>query len=134
MNAQHARWKSRAKGEMSEVAPSPIKYIEKIPFGDLMITIYKSPSCSRCDMLIAFLDLHKLEYEVKLIDAEALTEFRINGIFDLEAPIVKIELTGYVFWYMPKDLFKDGWLIKKNAREIFNVIDGRAKHFSADQA
>lgn len=30
MQAQHARWKSRAKGEISEVAPSPIKYIEKI--------------------------------------------------------------------------------------------------------
>jgi DNA repair photolyase len=30
MNAQHARWRSRAKGDISEVAPSPIKYIEKI--------------------------------------------------------------------------------------------------------
>lgn len=30
MQAQHARWKSRAKGEISEVAPSPIEYIEKI--------------------------------------------------------------------------------------------------------
>lgn len=30
MYSQHARWASRAKGEISEVAPSPIKYIEKI--------------------------------------------------------------------------------------------------------
>lgn len=30
MNQQHARWQSRAGGSIYEVAPSPIKYIEKI--------------------------------------------------------------------------------------------------------
>lgn len=30
MVGQHQRWKSRAKGDISEVAPSPIKYIEKM--------------------------------------------------------------------------------------------------------
>ena len=30
MNGQHARWRSRANGDISEVAPSPIKYIEKM--------------------------------------------------------------------------------------------------------
>ena len=30
MNGQHSRWRSRAKGEITEVAPSPIKYIEHI--------------------------------------------------------------------------------------------------------
>ena len=30
MQGQHSRWASRAKGQITDVAPSPIKYIEKI--------------------------------------------------------------------------------------------------------
>jgi hypothetical protein len=51
---------------------------------------------------MAWLELHKIEYETKQITPEALTEFRTNGIFSLSAPV--LHLAG-PYWYGPDELF-----------------------------
>lgn len=84
-----------------------------------MTILYKSPDCSRCAMLAAWLEMFQLPYDSKLIDAQALTDMRLNGIFTLEAPVLQVGN----FWYTTKELFTDGGLDTKKLRRIFEIPD-----------
>jgi glutaredoxin len=72
--------------------------------------------CPRCKTLRNWLDQTQVSYETKLIDSEAIAEFRINGVFSLEAPVLQVAS----YWYAADELFqKDGSLDKDKLRKIF---------------
>lgn len=70
---------------------------------------------------MAWLELHHIDYEAKLLDAETITDLRINGCFAMEAPILR---TGNE-WFSARELFDADGLDTEYLREIF-AIEKRA--------
>ena len=52
------------------------------------ITIYTSEYCPQCKALKEYLTCHKIAFTEKQIDAETITDLRINNYFD-ELPIIR---------------------------------------------
>lgn len=87
-NAQFARWKSRAEGDISEVAPSPIKYIENI--------FYKSRGMERdlinmrCPVQIGHasdpLQPHEKQHRITLKTLKILKDFEYPTIITTKWP------------------------------------------------
>jgi glutaredoxin len=66
------------------------------------INVYTLENCPNCELLKEYLNAAGISYTVRdMMDAEALTELRINGIFVREAPVFQAGTTFLV----SKDLF-----------------------------
>ena len=66
------------------------------------INVYTLENCPNCELLKEYLNAAGIGYTVRnMMDAEALTELRINGVFVREAPVFQVGTTFLV----SKDLF-----------------------------
>jgi glutaredoxin len=66
------------------------------------INIYTLENCPNCELLKEYLDEAGIGYSIRnMMEAEALTELRINGVFVREAPVFQIGTT----FLISKDLF-----------------------------
>lgn len=55
------------------------------------ITVYCLPNCPNCETLVNTLTTNCCLFEKKdLSDPEVLTELRVNGVFVMEAPILRV--------------------------------------------
>lgn len=80
-----------------------------------MITLYETPNCPRCKQIAAWLDKHVPAYAIAdLIRPHVLAELRTEGIFSMEAPIVR---NGDAF-YLASDLFPGDVLDEGKLAEI----------------
>lgn len=61
-----------------------------------MITVYKTQSCPRCRLLMQWLDDHSIPFQTKSLESpEVITDLRLEGCFQMEAPILQIGETYY---------------------------------------
>lgn len=66
------------------------------------INVYTLETCPNCELLKEYLDAAGIGYTIRnMMEAEALTELRINGVFVREAPVLQVGTTFLV----SKDLF-----------------------------
>jgi glutaredoxin len=66
------------------------------------INVYTLENCPNCELLKEYLDAAGIGYTIRnMMEAEALTELRINGVFVREAPVLQVGTTFLV----SKDLF-----------------------------
>ncbi len=66
------------------------------------INVYTLENCPNCELLKEYLNAAGIGYTIRnMMDAGALTELRINGIFVREAPVLQIGTT----FLISKDLF-----------------------------
>ncbi|MDE4907031.1 glutaredoxin family protein [Methanogenium marinum] len=66
------------------------------------INVYTLENCPNCELLKEYLNAAGIGYTIRnMMDAEALTELRINGVFVREAPVLQIGTT----FLTSKDLF-----------------------------
>lgn len=66
------------------------------------INVYTLENCPNCELLKEYLDAAGIGYTIRnMMEAEALTELRINGIFVREAPVLQVGTT----FLISKDLF-----------------------------
>lgn len=66
------------------------------------INVYTLENCPNCELLKEYLNAAGIGYTIRnMMDAEALTELRINGVFVREAPVLQIGTT----FLISKDLF-----------------------------
>jgi len=66
------------------------------------INVYTLENCPNCELLKEYLNAAGIGYTIRnMIDAAALTELRINGVFVREAPVLQIGTT----FLISKDLF-----------------------------
>jgi len=80
---------------------------------DKSYIIYSTKNCPKCEALKAAMP--PLSFKtVDMSTPEALTELRINGVFSLSAPILRV---GDEFYTM-KDLFKGDNLIRETLLTI----------------
>ncbi len=69
------------------------------------INVYTLENCPNCELLKEYLDAAGMPYTIRnMMEAEALTELRINGIFVREAPVLQVKTT----FLISKDLFNAG--------------------------
>jgi glutaredoxin len=80
-----------------------------------MIQIYVTDNCPRCHSLLSWLDANIIGYEVRMLDAEALSEMACDGIFTREAPVMRVGK----FWYKSNELFTGMELDAEKMRRIF---------------
>ena len=58
------------------------------------LILYTLENCPNCEMLKSFLDSRKVRYsERDMSSAESLTELRVNGVFAMEAPVLRSDET-----------------------------------------
>ncbi|GAB7015750.1 glutaredoxin family protein [Methanogenium cariaci] len=66
------------------------------------INVYTLENCPNCELLKEYLNAAGVPYTIlNMMDAGALTELRINGVFVREAPVLQVGTTFLV----SKDLF-----------------------------
>ena len=66
------------------------------------INVYTLENCPNCELLKEYLDAAGMPYTIRnMMEAEALTELRINGIFVREAPVLQVGMK----FLISKDLF-----------------------------
>lgn len=66
------------------------------------INVYTLENCPNCELLKEYLDAAGIGYAIRnMMEAEALTELRINGVFVREAPVLQVGTT----FLISKDLF-----------------------------
>jgi len=66
------------------------------------INVYTLENCPNCELLKEYLDAAGIGYTIRnMMEAEALTELRINGVFVREAPVLQVGTT----FLISKDLF-----------------------------
>ena len=66
------------------------------------INVYTLENCPNCELLKEYLDAAGMPYTIRnMMEAEALTELRINSIFVREAPVLQVGTT----FLISKDLF-----------------------------
>ena len=59
-----------------------------------VLTVYTLEHCPNCEMLKSYLSSRKISYAEKdMSSAESLTELRVNGIFAMEAPVLRSDET-----------------------------------------
>jgi len=69
------------------------------------ITVYTLEICPNCELLKAYLKDQGAAFdEMDMSGAEALTELRLNGVFVMEAPVLRV---GNRF-FTSKDIFANG--------------------------
>jgi len=74
----------------------------------LKYVVYTTKDCPRCEQVKKVLGGWDTDFEtVDMSSAEALTELRINGVFTLTAPVLRVEKDFYTI----DDLF-EGDVIK----------------------
>lgn len=55
-----------------------------------VLIVYTLENCPNCEMLKDFLSSRKVRYTEKdMSSAESLTELRVNGVFAMEAPVLR---------------------------------------------
>ena len=55
-----------------------------------VLIVYTLENCPNCEMLKSFLDSRRVRYtERDMSSAESLTELRVNGVFAMEAPVLR---------------------------------------------
>ena len=55
-----------------------------------VLVVYTLENCPNCEMLKDFLGSRKVRYTEKdMASAESLTELRVNGVFAMEAPVLR---------------------------------------------
>ena len=70
-----------------------------------VLVIYTLENCPNCEMLKEFLRSRRASFaERDMSSAESLTELRVNGVFAMEAPVLR---RGELFLTSP-DLFAGG--------------------------
>jgi glutaredoxin len=70
-----------------------------------VLVIYTLENCPNCEMLKDFLRSRRVAYtERDMSSAESLTELRVNGVFAMEAPVLR---SDELFLTSP-DLFAGG--------------------------
>lgn len=58
------------------------------------INVYTLENCPNCELLKEYLDEAGMPYTIRnMMEAEALTELRINNVFVREAPVLQIGAT-----------------------------------------
>ncbi|WFN34825.1 glutaredoxin family protein [Methanogenium sp. S4BF] len=66
------------------------------------INVYTLENCPNCELLKEYLNEAGMPYTIRnMMEAEALTELRINNVFVREAPVLQIGTT----FLTSKDLF-----------------------------
>lgn len=66
------------------------------------INVYTLENCPNCELLKEYLNEAGIGYSIRnMMEAEALTELRINSVFVREAPVLQIGTT----FLTSKDLF-----------------------------
>ncbi|KAF1078890.1 glutaredoxin domain-containing protein [Methanogenium sp. MK-MG] len=66
------------------------------------INVYTLENCPNCELLKEYLNAAGMPYTIlNMMDAEALTELRINNVFVREAPVLQVGTT----FLTSKDLF-----------------------------
>ena len=54
------------------------------------LILYTLENCPNCELLKSFLDSRRVRYtERDMSSAESLTELRVNGVFAMEAPVLR---------------------------------------------
>jgi glutaredoxin len=55
-----------------------------------VLTVYTLENCPNCEMLKTYLRSRRISYAEKdMSSAESLTELRVNGVFAMEAPVLR---------------------------------------------
>ena len=55
-----------------------------------VLVVYTLENCPNCEMLKEFLRSRRVRYtERDMASAESLTELRVNGVFAMEAPVLR---------------------------------------------
>ena len=55
-----------------------------------VLVVYTLENCPNCEMLKEFLRARRVRYtEQDMSSAESLTELRVNGVFAMEAPVLR---------------------------------------------
>ena len=85
----------------------------------MKVIVFSKPMCSACDMLKAFLELHKIEYKtINGATAEGQTTMRTNGVFPLYYPALCVDGRLYEYAAM---FGERGELLRDDLRRIFGV-------------
>jgi len=64
-----------------------------------MLVLYTTSQCPDCKRIKEYMNTNYIKYEEKILNAEALTDLRIDGIFQCCAPILKTD-SEYIFGAM----------------------------------
>jgi len=55
-----------------------------------VLIVYTLENCPNCEMLKTYLSSRKVRYtEMDMSSAESLTDLRVNGVFAMEAPVLR---------------------------------------------
>jgi|WetSurMetagenome_2_1015567.scaffolds.fasta_scaffold1503032_2 glutaredoxin 3 len=82
------------------------------------VTLYSLPNCPNCRQLHNWLAEHVRHFDIKdLASPEVLTEMRINGFFDLSAPVLKVA----EMYYLAGWLFRDGKLQEEKLQGVLKA-------------
>jgi glutaredoxin len=75
------------------------------------IIIYTTETCPKCEQLKKLLKSNNISFkEADMSTPEALTELRVNGVFDVTAPILQIDEK-----FLTTDELFDGGEVDSNA-------------------
>ncbi|HMA05384.1 MAG TPA: glutaredoxin domain-containing protein [Methanomicrobiales archaeon] len=82
-----------------------------------VLTVYTLENCPNCEMLKGYLHSLRVTFAEKdMSSAESLTELRVNGVFAMEAPVLRKDET----FLTSADLFSGG---KVRAAELNRTLD-----------
>lgn len=84
----------------------------------MSIIIYGADNCPKCNELKKWMDEQKIPYDYREVDADIVTELRVDGVFERELPILKV-VNRY---YTPRNLWSIlGFMNKELLESIFRV-------------
>jgi len=85
----------------------------------MAIKLFSLPCCPRCEMVKDYLKEKKVNYTpVDMDSAEGITELRVAGIFEMEAPVLMNDETDV--FLSSSTMFPDGTIDK----ELINTMVG----------
>ena len=81
-----------------------------------MIALYVTKTCPRCHQLASWLRQHDIAFEEKdMSQPEVRAELLIDGVFELSAPVLRVD----EMWYPSGYLFPDGRMNESELNRIF---------------